>query len=276
MNQFEPILLEDLSVALPDRLSVSRLCVHWHRPETHWVEPHAHKYPQCLLYLSGHGVQEVGEASYPVNPGRLIFVPEGVSHAFHKQERRRPVCLVVNLKFARATPAYPVSSQLTLAQQSALKTRLTDLGRLHREPEGDWRPVREAGLILDIVGILLAAASGDADVRDGTGQPFPLTGKIRKLLKQCDLREISPEKLAKQSGLQRDHLNRTLRKECGLTVGQMLAETRLSRAKELLQEDDRQIQEIGSAIGYDDRNYFARWFRQQTGQTPTAWRKLRP
>ena len=78
----------------------------------------------------------------------------------------------------------------------------------------------------------------------------------------------------RRSGYQRDHLNRLVKKETGLTLGQYRAQLRLAKAKELL-DGGAKIAPTGAAIGLADQGYFARWFRRQTGQTPSAWRGRR-
>jgi AraC family transcriptional activator of pobA len=32
------------------------------------------------------------------------------------------------------------------------------------------------------------------------------------------------------------------------------------------------VGDVAEAVGMLDQNYFARWFRQQTGRVPSAWR----
>jgi AraC-like DNA-binding protein len=33
------------------------------------------------------------------------------------------------------------------------------------------------------------------------------------------------------------------------------------------------VAEAANQSGFDDPNYFSRWFRRQTGRTPRAWRR---
>jgi AraC-like DNA-binding protein len=63
-----------------------------------------------------------------------------------------------------------------------------------------------------------------------------------------------------------------LRLEGGVAAGELVRRERLERAGQLLRNTDRPIGEVGSAVGIDDQNYFARWFRIHTGQTPSRWR----
>ncbi len=60
----------------------------------------------------------------------------------------------------------------------------------------------------------------------------------------------------------------------GLTYSGLVADIRLNRARELLGDRSRPIDEIASALGYSDTANFTRAFRKRTGRTPTQYRKL--
>ncbi len=98
MKNFRPLLLEDLQVE-SSGLEVLRLCVNQHLPEVEWVKAHRHDFSQCLLYLSGHGIQQVDGTNYTVSAGSLISVPSGILHAFEKRSLRVPLCLAVDYRF---------------------------------------------------------------------------------------------------------------------------------------------------------------------------------
>ncbi len=267
MKNFRPLLFEDLQVA-SFGLEVLRLCVNQHLPEVEWVKTHRHDFSQCLLYLSGHGVQQVGGTNYSVSAGSLICVPTGISHAFEKRSPRVPLCLVVDYNLSDPSQIPQVNSRLNAEDLTHLRQRLTWLMSVEGNSGDVAIQAREAAAVLDVAGILLGVAMGS-----GKGKlARPVSDKIHRLIKNGDLHTMTPSYLSERIGLQKDHLNRVLRRECGLTLGQLLAETRLEKAKVLLSDLEVQIQEAGSGAGFDDRNYFARWFRKQTGLSPRDWR----
>jgi len=74
------------------------------------------------------------------------------------------------------------------------------------------------------------------------------------------------------AGYQHDYLNRLLKEHEGLTLGQLRAHKLLARVQRLLRQAGS-IAEVAEAVGFDDPNYFARWFRKQTGLSPSRWRR---
>jgi AraC-like DNA-binding protein len=70
----------------------------------------------------------------------------------------------------------------------------------------------------------------------------------------------------------RDALSRRLKREHGLGLRGLRDQERLQAAQAALREQSNIATAAGKA-GFEDPNYFARWFRRQTGLTPSAWRR---
>lgn len=245
-----------------------RLCVNQHLPEVEWVQTHRHDFSQCLLYLSGHGLQQVDGENYSVSAGSLLCVPAGVPHAFEKRSPQVPLCLVVDFQIADSAVTMQPVSRLNAEDLTLMRQRLSWLMSVSETRKDIAIQAREAAAVLDVAGILLAVALGSLKNKLAR----PVSDKVRRAIKNGELQTMTLANLMEQIGLQKDHLNRVLKRECGLTLSQLLAEARLEKAKTLLCNLKLQVQEAGSAAGFEDRNYFARWFRKQTGLSPRDWR----
>ena len=68
--------------------------------------------------------------------------------------------------------------------------------------------------------------------------------------------------------------NRTFKKVTKVTPIQYIISLRITSAINLLENTDHNIKQIASMVGYDDEYYFSRLFKKQTGQSPTAYRKM--
>jgi AraC-like DNA-binding protein len=56
-------------------------------------------------------------------------------------------------------------------------------------------------------------------------------------------------------------------------VGDWIDAVRIVRAKRLLAATSTPIIDIAAAVGLEDQSYFARFFKRETGLTPTGFRK---
>ena len=86
---------------------------------------------------------------------------------------------------------------------------------------------------------------------------------------------LSIKELAAEAGLSSSHFRRKFREELGISLGDYLAERRVSAAKRLLEETPSPVAEIARACGYDTIYSFSRFFRKRTGLPPTEWRSSR-
>jgi AraC-like DNA-binding protein len=139
-----------------------------------------------------------------------------------------------------------------LNELHALLARIPPKGRL---------TLADYSTILAVVGRLL-----DQTPVAGPAHPT-LFEKVRELVREpARLAELS-----RRAGYHPDHLTRKLKRESGLGLRALRDRVRLEAAQAALRAAPS-IAEASARAGFDDPNYFARWFRRQTGATPRAWR----
>jgi AraC-like DNA-binding protein/mannose-6-phosphate isomerase-like protein (cupin superfamily) len=270
LKNYRPLLIQDLNLQMPG-IQIQRLRLNRHLPEARWTE-HSHPHDQVLIYLMGRGQQRVDGVLYPARPGTVIHVPPGQSHAFEQQAGRQPLCLVVDVEMQGGRGVAHTCDHLTAEQLTETKARLSTLFRV-QHIERKEMSFRVAAVVLDILDMALKAVGWLTPVnRFSTARHFSNAKRVERLLETKDGADVSLEDIAKLTGYQHDHLNRLLRAECGLTLGQLRSRIRLKRAVALL-ADQVPVQEVGEKVGILDPNYFARWFRQQTGVSPSSWKR---
>ena len=79
--------------------------------------------------------------------------------------------------------------------------------------------------------------------------------------------------LAKRLGCSLRTLQLSYRTVFGTTVARDIAESRLDKARELLEGTDTPVGEIGELVGLDSQPHFARMFKARTGMSMAAWRR---
>jgi len=269
MKNYRPILLQNLAVAVPG-VRVRQLRLNQHTPEAVW-STHSHDHGQLLIYLSGRGRQKITEKMHECRPGTVVYLEPGAMHGFERQMVRPPLVLVidVDLEITRSTP-HPCA-QMPDADLTKVRGSVTRLFQI-RQVEHREASLLVGSIVLEILDrVLLAAGWIKPFNRYGDAKMMNTTRSVERMLERMGP-EITMEAIAARSGYNMDHLNRRLKAECGLTLGQLRSRHRLQRAQRLIQQG-LPLQTVGERVGILDNNYFSRWFRQQTGMTPTTWKK---
>jgi AraC family L-rhamnose operon transcriptional activator RhaR len=267
MIEYQPLVLQKLDIRVPD-LHVRQLALHRHLPETTNVRPHAHGFCQCLLYLSGRGEQLIRADTYPVETGTAVFLPPRVRHAFRRQANRRPLCLALDFEWSGTGCSRARVCRLPNATLSEIRQQLA---RIVHQPDRQeaMPPVRLSALILGVLSTLLSELVFRRS--EHTTSRSPVARKLDQLFSTPDAARLPLSQIARLMGYQQDYLNRLLKEHDGLTLGQLRARRLLARSRHLLRETDS-VADVAEALGFNDPNYFSRWFRKHTGHSPSRWR----
>jgi AraC family transcriptional regulator, transcriptional activator of pobA len=270
MRRFRSLLIDRAAIRMPG-LAVMQLALHRHLGEHATIQPHQHRWCQALLYLTGSGEQVMGDQRFGIVPGSLVVIRPGMPHAFARTASRSPLCLMIDFRLTGASRRACCVCALTKGELAQVREILTRLIKLE---ESSLEALRWQGatLVLDLLTRFLRAA-GWFVVPESSGVRTPRQ-PLKRLLDGLDPAE-SLIGVIRRSGYQRDHLNRLIKSETGLSLGQHRTRARLARARRLLQEGLR-VSEVATLIGLPDQGYFARWFRRQTGVTPSAWAQTTP
>ena len=259
MHHFRSLLIDRADIRLHG-LRISTFALHRHLPEHPSIEFHRHRWCQAILYLSGRGQQTFEEGSADIKAGALVVLPPGVSHGFQRATDRAPLCLMIDFRL-EGGKKFPVAV-CSLDRSELLRIRQNLARLLHLQAGvGGSLHWESAIVILQLLLTLLRSAGWLESLRPRPEGPKGQA--MNMLLTRMDPTNSLAE-VVSQSGYHRDHLNRLVKKETGLTLGQVRAQKRLAKAKELLSRG-MQVGNVAGTVGMPDQSYFARWFRRQTG-----------
>lgn len=85
--------------------------------------------------------------------------------------------------------------------------------------------------------------------------------------------DLTVEGVGRDLGMNTDKISSLLKKHTGLTFKPFLNQLRMEKARELLETTEEQITLIAESAGFNSPSHFNRVFKNQTGQTPSEYRR---
>ncbi|MFB9888148.1 GlxA family transcriptional regulator [Balneatrix alpica] len=86
---------------------------------------------------------------------------------------------------------------------------------------------------------------------------------------------LSPDDLAMHVGVSRRHLERLFKKHLDTVPSKFYLELRLERARQMLQQTDKSVVQVGLACGFSSASHFSTTYRNHFGITPREERNNR-
>ncbi len=128
----------------------------------------------------------------------------------------------------------------------------------------------EAGLLLAFLGLCARGARiADLDI-DGK-RTAQVQRAIEKMYADMN-KKLSVADLARECNFSLGYFSHLFRAVTGLSPHAYMLRLRIERAKNMLENTDLSVLEIALVVGFSDQNYFSRFFKEQTGEAPSAFR----
>ncbi|HRU06873.1 MAG TPA: helix-turn-helix domain-containing protein [Candidatus Brocadiia bacterium] len=252
--------------------------------DVHGERPHLTKTHELVHVIQGNAQIIYGRRAFPVGPGDTFIVPR---LTLHRDRRTREVpCRFTYVFFLWPSGdalLRAINPHAYLRASAAVRSYLHLLmGDFEREYLSDAPSAAERGRVI-LLEMLLAVirCSHGAGSRVSRSQQRvaeqrrkALAASARDYLLRHYDQPLNLEDLAGRLNVSPFHLSRTVSREYGLSLMDMLTTIRVERAKELLKGGDHAIKQIAALTGYANSNYFARVFRRTCGLAPTEFQLL--
>ena len=251
------------------------------------IRPHRHEQLFQMLFLSGGS----GEATFDgvpttLSPPCLALVPPFVVHGYgFSTDVEGLVVTVYQHRVEAILRACPdavrsLGSPRALAlagQTDAAPTIATSLAALAREFGGHAAgraTMMEAQLATTWVAAFRAPA---APAETGEAPPKGLGHMVRfRRMIERDFASRAPiERYARRLGMTEVHLRRLCQEHFGTTPLAALNARVVLESKRLLEFTTLDVKQVAGAVGFTDDAYFCRFFRRESGLTPSAFRAMR-
>lgn len=106
-------------------------------------------------------------------------------------------------------------------------------------------------------------------------QQVDIVKAVNEYISTQFMKRITIDSLSDRFDIPTSTLKRCFKGVYGTTIHHYLKECRINAAKRLLQESDQSILEIANTVGYENGSKFTSAFKEATGVTPSAYRKVK-
>ena len=164
----------------------------------------------------------------------------------------------------------PFECELTRIPLSSIELRFEELG--YRAAEWLWalyraESVRKEPLLLGPSHVEVRLSTDYLAVED------PVVGDALRFIRQPQPGHLTVAAVAAGIGISRRVLEKRFRRATGRTVFTEIHDSRMERARRLVEETNLSLDVISERIGLADTKRFANLFKERFGKTPGGWRR---
>lgn len=260
------------------------------RPHTRFAEfpRHAHNYIEIMYMCSGQTVHTIdGERPLTLRAGELLFLNQHVSHAVRRAEENDIGVnfIVLPQFFDYALELIGTGNVVGKFLVGGLRQSGGDMGCLHFRvadvpivqnlvenlawsivyPQPNARKINQITMGLLLLQLLNYTQELETP---GGSQVLTVLREIEENYRTVDLTW-----LAKELHVSLPYLSSAVHEATGRTFKELLLEKRLTKAASLLLETRLPVQDVISAVGYENTSYFYRVFRERFGCSPRDYRR---
>ncbi len=255
------------------------------RPSVRIDLPYRSGYYKLGVCLRGHAQLKVNLDVFDVRPNSLVLTtPHSIKQWLHISSDYHAVDAFFTRDFIVTAgfdpdhlpcfaPSAPHALPLPATPAQVLVTALHALQARGKQAPGPY----QAQILQRLLQALLYEVAAAYEASPRPSLPVParaslLLLRFKELVIQHYLTERSLAFYAAQLCLTPKHLTETVKQLTGRTAGAWLAETVALEAKVLLQDPARSIGQVADQLHFRDQSAFGRFFRNCTGQSPSAYR----
>lgn len=265
--------------------------------ETVLSPPHRHHYFELLYILDGQGVHIINDNHYDYAAGTLFMLTPEDAHTF-KPNRATHCCII---DFSRSLFERKPKSGHDRAELSEFFVRLEYIFHHHSHLKGNIIAGRNEADLFDklikqlvsektqqpvftnlvtqnivflllqlIARIISEESSGIGPVSKAQNRLHEITGYIQQHIYNKSLLRI--ESLAAHFHKTPDHINRSFKRQTGLTLKEYINGYKMSLVESRLLYSELTISEIADELQFTDESHLNKVFKKHKGQTAKQFR----
>ncbi len=216
-----------------------------------------------FMYIrKGEYFYRMGEKSFTVRAGEVVYVPKGAVYYFSVQEETvERIQVEFDLEMAKSLEYVTLVNEPTAAYDPLFSSLFTRLFRNYC----DGKEFELLATLYEIIALFESKLGAD----DTSKRLRPAISYIRQNIN----RKIGIGELAQACNVSVSHLRRLFDAQLGMSPLQYKNAVILQNACRLLERESMNVSEIADALGFADIYSFSRFFKKELGISPGAYRK---
>ena len=249
--------------------------------------PHRHKFYEILYYTGGQGTHFIDFEPYSFIPPVIYFISPGQVHFWHLKLPLEGYAILFTEDFLILSPAgksmindftffHGVNQKPELKLNDTQKY-LIDLQIQTIQNEYSSSQFGRASMLAAHFHILMVQLQRIwheyMPVENGKSHKSLLVRRFKNMVSQYFMQEQSIQYYAENLGISASHLSETVKNITGFSPGQIIRNEITMEAKRLFAHTELSAAEIGYKLSFEDPSYFGRFFKRETGMSPSVFRQ---
>lgn len=237
----------------------------------------------AIAYRPSGSSADAPERETPTMAGRIPLIRAAIE-AGHLDQARAVVLEYAEKIRSRGFFSLRESERMALDLAARLNALAAEMGVPPAKlPASEIQGLKEAGIPFDYAGLgeyaELLCRMADYYARlirgaVGSEKAFDVS-EIKEYIDQRYYEDIKISMFTEKYFLSREYLMKLFKQQYGSGIHEYVQKVRMDKAKELLDNSELKIQEISEMLGYKDKNYFSKAFRNYFSLSPSEYRSRR-
>lgn len=216
---------------------------------------------------SGEGIIKYKNVKITMKPGNIYLIPAGLKYSFWCENSLRKAYFHINV-------FKPDGYDLFMGAKKCceVKSTKTDIARVIEAYKGT--DIKDVMAIKYEMYNAVARFLPQLDIESISHATY--SGTVQKAIDYIQLNlsnNLTLVEIADKTYISPNTLRKKFKDEVGITLGQYIDDLLFFTAERLLQKSDWSIEEISENLGYCDRFYFSKRFKERYNMTPSRYRK---
>lgn len=241
-----------------------------------------------LVYILLGGIHDVhlGADYRWLKPNDLVIVPENYLYASSNVRACSGYCIHFKTEFIQpllkgslsedfpffdfeAEHIINITEEETLRIQEAFKNIITEYARF--SPEKDYILRNYIHILLLLIREIYRPHA--RHLQEAATRTMKIASQYKHLLQKNFLVWREVKQYAAALNITPKYLSEAVKENTGKTPRELINDVLVLESKVLLGSTDKTISEIAHHLQFEDQSHFSNFIRQQTGMSPTQWRK---